>query len=124
LPIINGGRIELLDHDKAVGQICSLERRVWRGGRDSIDHPPKGFDDIANVIAGAASLTISNEPVYESVTVPWGHWDLLNGAADPDAEENYRAAEAAAACGDLSKRDLAWFVAERERRQRKMEKQR
>jgi hypothetical protein len=54
LPIINSASIVLLDHPKAIGQICALERRTARGGRDSIDHPPNGHDDLANVIAGAA----------------------------------------------------------------------
>lgn len=54
LPILNGARVELLDHKRAVSQICSLERRTARGGRDSIDHPRNGHDDIANAIAGAA----------------------------------------------------------------------
>jgi len=53
LPIINSGGVELLDHPKAIAQICGLERRTARGGRDSIDHAPGGHDDIANVIAGA-----------------------------------------------------------------------
>ena len=53
LPIINSGRVELLDDAKAISQICSLERKTARGGRDSIDHPPGQHDDIANVIAGA-----------------------------------------------------------------------
>jgi hypothetical protein len=53
LPIINSGGVELLDHAKAIGQICGLERRTARGGRDSIDHAPGGHDDLANVIAGA-----------------------------------------------------------------------
>jgi hypothetical protein len=53
LPIINSGGVELLDHAKATAQICSLERRTARGGRDSIDHAPGGHDDIANVVAGA-----------------------------------------------------------------------
>jgi hypothetical protein len=52
LPMINSRRAELLDHPKLVGQLCSLERRVGRGGRDSIDHPPTAHDDVANAVAG------------------------------------------------------------------------
>lgn len=36
-----------------LAQLCSLERRVCRGGRDSIDHPPRGRDDVINSAAGA-----------------------------------------------------------------------
>ena len=53
LPILNGRRAELLDHTKLAAQLCSLERRTARGGRDSIDHPPNAHDDVANAVAGA-----------------------------------------------------------------------
>jgi hypothetical protein len=53
LPVLNSGTVELLDHAKAISQICSLERRTARGGRDSIDHAPRARDDLANAIAGA-----------------------------------------------------------------------
>jgi hypothetical protein len=33
-----------------------LERRVARGGRDSIDHGPDGRDDVANAAVGACVL--------------------------------------------------------------------
>jgi hypothetical protein len=56
LPLINSGRIELLDHQKLINQLCGLERRTARGGRDSIDHAPGGHDDLANVVALLASI--------------------------------------------------------------------
>jgi hypothetical protein len=59
LPLINSGRIALLDNARIVSQLCSLERRSARSGRDSIDHPPNGHDDLANAVAGLASLLIS-----------------------------------------------------------------
>jgi len=43
-------------HERAVNQICLLERSVQRSGRDQITHPIHGHDDIANSIAGAAWL--------------------------------------------------------------------
>ncbi|SDR31249.1 hypothetical protein SAMN05519103_01924 [Rhizobiales bacterium GAS113] len=54
LPLLNSGRIELLDNQRLVSQFCGLERRTTRGGRDSIDHPPGAHDDLANSVAGAA----------------------------------------------------------------------
>lgn len=57
LPLINSGRIELLQNDKLISQLCNLERRVARGGRDSIDHPPGMHDDLANCVAGLAAIT-------------------------------------------------------------------
>jgi len=53
LPMLNSGRVELLDHPRLIAQLCQLERRTARGGRDSVDHPPGAHDDIANVVAGA-----------------------------------------------------------------------
>jgi hypothetical protein len=53
LPLLNSGRIELLDLPRLAAQLCNLERRTSRGGRDSIDHPPHAHDDIANAAAGA-----------------------------------------------------------------------
>jgi hypothetical protein len=53
LPLLNSGRVELLDHPRLTAQLCGLERRTARGGRDSIDHPPGAHDDIANAVAGA-----------------------------------------------------------------------
>jgi len=53
LPILNSGKAELLDHPRLVAQLCGLERRTARSGRDSIDHAPGAHDDIANSVAGA-----------------------------------------------------------------------
>lgn len=52
LPLLNSGEVQLLDNERLTNQLCNLERRTARGGRDSIDHPPNGHDDIANVVAG------------------------------------------------------------------------
>ncbi|BAV45845.1 Uncharacterized protein MLTONO_0942 [Mesorhizobium loti] len=51
LPLLNSGSVDLLDDDKLINQIVGLERRVARGGRESIDHAPNAHDDIANSVA-------------------------------------------------------------------------
>lgn len=56
LPEINSHSFRLLDHEVLINQLCALERRPMRGGRDSIDHPPGGHDDVANAAAGALVL--------------------------------------------------------------------
>ena len=33
-----------------------MERRTRSAGRDLVDHPPKGHDDLANAVAGVCSL--------------------------------------------------------------------
>ncbi len=53
LPLVNSRRVELLDSPRLTAQLITLERRTARGGRDTIDHPPGGHDDIANAVAGA-----------------------------------------------------------------------
>jgi hypothetical protein len=53
LPLVNSGRCELLDSPRLTAQFIALERRTSRGGRDSVDHPPSGHDDVANAVAGA-----------------------------------------------------------------------
>ena len=60
LPLINSGRVELLDEPRLVAQLCGLKRRTAWGGRDSIDHGPGGRDDLANAVAGA--LVAAAEP--------------------------------------------------------------
>ena len=58
LPLLNGGRVDLLDNERLVAQISGLERRTARGGRDSVDHGPGGHDDLANAALGAARLAV------------------------------------------------------------------
>lgn len=61
LPVLNAGTVELLDHARLVNQICALERRTARGGRDSIDHGPGQHDDLANAVAGlVTTLDMAN----------------------------------------------------------------
>jgi hypothetical protein len=52
LPLLNSRRVELLDSPRLMAQLVNLERRVARGGRDSVDHGPGGHDDLANAVAG------------------------------------------------------------------------
>jgi hypothetical protein len=59
LPLLNSRAVDLLDHDKMVTQLVCLERKTARGGRDSIDHPPGGHDDVANAVAGSVVLAMS-----------------------------------------------------------------
>lgn len=61
LPILNAKRCDLLDNPRLVSQLCSLERRTARGGRESIDHPPGGKDDLANAVAGALTILVSDD---------------------------------------------------------------
>ena len=58
LPLINSGRVEFLDNERLISQLCALERRTSKSGRDSINHPETGgsgahHDDVINSAAGA-----------------------------------------------------------------------
>jgi hypothetical protein len=67
LPLLNSGRVVLPKSDRLVNQLCGLERRTARSGKDSIDHAPGGHDDLANSVAGCADLVSSRaEPVVFS----------------------------------------------------------
>jgi hypothetical protein len=68
LPIINSRLVELLDHAKLISQLCALERRTARGGRDSIDHPPHQHDDVVNCVAGVVTATLG--PVFNPHAMP------------------------------------------------------
>ena len=52
--------IELLDNPRLRSQILNLERRVNRGGHESVDHPTGAayHDDVANAALGAAIETL------------------------------------------------------------------
>jgi hypothetical protein len=52
-------KIDLPHIERAINQICSLERSVQRSGRDQITHPTHGHDDVANAIAGAVEIARS-----------------------------------------------------------------
>jgi hypothetical protein len=56
LPLLNSGRVDLLDSPRLIAQLAALERRTARGGRDSVDHAPGAHDDVANAVAGALVL--------------------------------------------------------------------
>ena len=61
LPMLNSGKVNLLDNKRLVDQLTSLERHTTRIGKDSIDHPPGQHDDIANAVAGACVNCILND---------------------------------------------------------------
>jgi hypothetical protein len=61
LPRLCSREIELLDNEALVNQLAGLERRTRSGGRDIIDHPPGGHDDLANAVAGVA--VVATNPV-------------------------------------------------------------
>lgn len=72
LPLINSQLLDLLDVDRLTNQLIGLERRTARGGKDSIDHAPGGHDDLANVVAGVASVLSKKLSGYDLITMMTG----------------------------------------------------
>jgi len=68
LPAVMSGTVELLDNRRLVSQLASLERVTGRG-RDVVDHPPGGKDDVANAVCGAIALVASSGGVLGLVEV-------------------------------------------------------
>src|SRR5262249_13164198 len=58
IPVMTSKRVELLDNDGLKNELRRLERRRGRSGRDTIDHPPRLSDDIANAVAGVVHIAI------------------------------------------------------------------
>jgi hypothetical protein len=83
LPLLNSGRVHLLDHPKTINQICSLERRTARGGKDSIDHPPGQHDDCANAVAILCSILTQQHQIN------YAAWSETT-ADDPNGVEAWR----------------------------------
>jgi hypothetical protein len=70
LGMLNAGEIDLPKHDRAISQICSLERSLLRSGREQISHPSGGHDDIANSIAGVVDLILNTSTLRYDVFDP------------------------------------------------------
>lgn len=66
LPVLNSGCVELLDHERSIAQLLSLER-----SRTKIDHPPRGHDDLINAIAGSVDVALGK---YGSYLVDYSRW--------------------------------------------------
>jgi hypothetical protein len=71
LPKLNSQTIRLVDNARLVNQLAALERRTSRGGKDSIDHPPHGKDDVANVVAGVANVVTDQKGSWGIRRLPW-----------------------------------------------------
>lgn len=52
IPLLSAGDVELPDNQEMKNEFRRLERRRGRSGKDSIDHLPSLFDDVANAVAG------------------------------------------------------------------------
>jgi hypothetical protein len=88
IPVFTSKRLELLDMEKLKTEFRRLERRRGRSGKDTIDHPPRGSDDMANAVAGAIWLVSEHGGQFfvpgaygERVSSRWNYLDGLNNDA-------------------------------------------
>jgi hypothetical protein len=86
LPLLNSQRVALLDNQKLVNQLTSLERRVARGGRDSIDHPPSGHDDLCNAVAGLCAM-LRDVSTYDDWSIAYSTGSDTAESAERNAKE-------------------------------------
>jgi hypothetical protein len=61
VPVTNSDGVELPDDKRLFNELRRLERRRGRTGKDTIDHPPRLHDDLANAVAGVSYLLINAE---------------------------------------------------------------
>ena len=78
LPAIDSKQVDFIEHDRLAAQLATLERRVARGGKDSIDHPTGGHDDVANAVAGV-TYSILSVPEMTVATVAPIFWSRSTG---------------------------------------------
>jgi hypothetical protein len=70
LPLLNSRRVELLDNPRLLAQLCALERRTARGGRDSVDHAVGAHDDLINAAVGAVVLAAARAAQTAPLATP------------------------------------------------------
>jgi hypothetical protein len=61
LAAINSRQVALLDNQRLIQQLVSLERSTSRSGKDSVDHRRNSHDDVANAGMGALIYTLSKK---------------------------------------------------------------
>jgi hypothetical protein len=78
LPLLNAGRVRLLDQPDLLRELRGLERRRGAAGRDRVDHAPGQHDDRANAVAGALVLAAGRNATAAAEVTRWA----LNAGAD------------------------------------------
>jgi hypothetical protein len=66
IPVTNSGDVELPDDKRLFNELRRLERRRGRLGKDSVDHPPRLHDDLANAVAGLSDLLVNEDRESQS----------------------------------------------------------
>lgn len=80
LPLFTRGEVQLPDLRPLLVELAQLERRTSRGGKDTVDHPPRCHDDMANAACGAllAARRAARRPTLPAKFnpgIPKQEWD-------------------------------------------------
>jgi hypothetical protein len=96
IPVTNSGGVELTDDKMLLTQLGRLERKRGRTGKDTVDHPPRLHDDLANAVAGVSYVLQGNakaghqgfNPLLhvapKSLRLVEGDWPLFVGLSSGD----------------------------------------
>jgi hypothetical protein len=84
LPVINSRRVELIENNRLVSQLCGLVRKTGSGGHDIIDHAKNGHDDVANAAAGVI-VHLAAGSTYSAI----GDW--IDGPSEDKTESDRHA---------------------------------
>ncbi|GJE77246.1 hypothetical protein [Methylorubrum suomiense] len=76
LPLLNSQSVRLLDHPEMRRELVNLERSTSQMGRDTINHPNNGHDDLINAAAGALLECQTKRNIWEDII------------GDPNSEED------------------------------------
>src|SRR5690606_16844912 len=76
VPAVNSQLADRIDVPRLENQLIALERRTSRAGRDLVDHPPGGHDDVANAVAGAISMCLKPKAAEPKTSISYvrGMW--------------------------------------------------
>jgi len=81
LPLLNSRSVRLLDHPEMRRELVNLERSTSQMGRDTINHPNNGHDDLINAAAGALLECQTKRNIWE---------DIIGDPNDPKEEAAWR----------------------------------
>jgi hypothetical protein len=70
MAMFNSGRVRLVDNKRLLVQLANLVRKVSPSGRDRVDHPAGGFDDLS-VSAAGALIQLTHKDWSSPGTVWW-----------------------------------------------------
>ena len=117
VPVTNSRGVELPEDKRLLTELRRLERKRGRMGKDTVDHPPRLHDDLANAVAGVAHLlssTVENSrakpfnPILhiskETLKIAVGNWPLFLGLSQGEGI-------VASVIGQIYNREIRIFAA-------------